>query len=206
MADRELCILGGGGHALVVFEAAVAAGWSVAGFFDDEDAPGLEAMTTRLGPMPTSAGNVACDAVLGIGGLGGRRRLLGVLEGVRWASVVHPSAQVSATASVGPGGYVGAGAIINGRATLGPHAIVNTGAIVEHDCAIGENVHLAPRSVLGGGVRVGDDTLIGIGATVLPLVSVGSECVISGGGAAAHDVPDRTTAIGVPARSTRPVS
>lgn len=206
MADRELCILGGGGHALVVLEAAAAAGWRVAGFFDDEDAPGLETMAPRLGPMPTSAKDVACDAVLGIGGLGGRRRLLGVLEGVRWASVVHPSAQVSKTASIGPGAFVGAGVIVNGRATLGPHAIVNTGSIVEHDCAIGENVHLAPRSVLGGGVRVGDDTLIGIGATVLPLVRIGSECVVSGGGAAAHDVPDRTTAIGVPARPTRAVS
>ncbi len=202
MAGRRLAIIGGGGHALVVLEAALAAGLDVAGFFDDQEAPGLEARAARLGSIADCAASDG-GLILGIGGLGARRLLIDSLEDASWTSVVHPSAQVSASAQIGPGAYVGAGVIVNGRARVAPHAILNTGCIVEHDCEIGANVHVGPRAVLGGGVRVGDDTLVGIGATVLPLVRIGVGCVISGGGAAAHDIPDRTTAIGVPARPVR---
>lgn len=202
MGGRKIAILGGGGHALVVYETAISARLGVAGFYDDEPNPGLDALTTRLGPIADCA-TLEHPMIIGIGGLGARRLLIDTLEGATWAGVVHPSAQVSKTATIAPGAYVGAGAIVNGRARIGAHAILNTGAIVEHDCIVGDNVHLAPRSVLGGGVRIGNDTLVGIGATVLPMVSIGSKCVISGGGAAAHDIPDRTTAIGVPARPVR---
>ena len=204
MPDRTVAIVGGGGHALVVYEAAVSAGLRVVGFFDDEPAPGLERFSKRLGGFADARASTD-PIILAIGGLGVRRHLLPELADTPWAIVTHPSAAVSSTAQVGPGCYVGANVVINGRAVIGAHAILNTGCIVEHDCVVGENVHIAPRAVLGGGARIGDDTLIGIGATVLPLVSIGKRSVVSGGGAAAHDIPDQTTAIGVPARPTKTV-
>lgn len=203
MPDGTVAIVGGGGHALVIYEAALAAGLTVIGFYDDEPAPGLEKHAERLGSV-SDAATADLPIILGVGGLAARRHLLSTLLDGAWLTIAHPTAIVSPTARIGPGTYIGANVVVNGRAEIGAHAILNTACVVEHDCTIGENAHIAPRAVLGGGARVGDDTLIGIGATVLPLVTVGNRCVVSGGGAAAHDVPDRTTAIGVPARAARP--
>ena len=53
-------------------------------------------------------------------------------------------------------------------AEIGDFAIVNTAAVVEHDCIVGEGAHVAPGAVLGGGVRVGARTLMGIGSVMRP--------------------------------------
>ena len=46
---NNLVLIGGGGHALVVGEAAFDSGWTVAGFYDDRaDAP-LSGLAPRLG-------------------------------------------------------------------------------------------------------------------------------------------------------------
>jgi sugar O-acyltransferase (sialic acid O-acetyltransferase NeuD family) len=218
MASAELVLIGGGGHALVVLEAARAAGLSVRGFFDDDDACPLASLAERLGGIgaithsdeterlgaPGALGSMSdlpAPAILALGGLASRRHMIERLASAAWERVVHPSAIVSPTASIGEGVYIGAGAVVNARATVGDHAIINTGAIVEHDCELGENAHVAPRTVLGGGAAVGRDTLIGIGATVLPRVRIGAHCVLAAGGAAVHDIPDKTTAVGSPARA-----
>ncbi len=218
MAQSELVLIGGGGHSLVVFETAGAAGLTVRGFYDDDESAALAPMAERLGGIgaitrgaeterlgsPGSLGSPAdlqAAAILALGGLASRRHMIDRLEGAQWATIVHPTATVSPTASIGAGVFIGPGAIINARARIGDHAIINTGAIIEHDCEIGENAHCAPRSVLGGGARIGRDTLVGLGATVLPQVRLGAGCVLAASGSAVHDIPDKTTAIGAPARA-----
>ena len=35
------------------------------------------------------------------------------------------------------------------------NCIINTSSVIEHDCVIEDNTHISPKSVLGGGVKVG---------------------------------------------------
>ena len=85
-------------------------------------------------------------------------------------------------------------------AHLGSGVIINTGAVVEHDCAVGGYAHIAPNTVLGGSTRVASFSLVGLGAAVLPGVSVGSRTIIGAGGVAARDIADHVVAMGVPSR------
>jgi acetyltransferase-like isoleucine patch superfamily enzyme len=58
---------------------------------------------------------------------------------------------------------------------------------------------------LGGAARVGSFSLLGLGAAVLPGVSVGSRSIIGAGSVVARDIPDDVVAMGVPARVSKRV-
>lgn len=206
---RHLVIIGGGGHALVVADAALAAGDALAGFLDDDPFAPLwtgSPRAARLGGMESlellkeSAG----AWIIGIGDLDLRRTLIARLEGLGVppaASLVHPRAWVSPSASIGEGVFMGPGALVHTRARIGNHAIINSGAIVEHECVIGANAHVAPGAALAGRAAVGADTLVGLGASVLPRVTIGARCVIGAGAVVVQDIPDDRAAAGVPALS-----
>jgi acetyltransferase-like isoleucine patch superfamily enzyme len=49
-------------------------------------------------------------------------------------------------------------------------------------------------------VRVGDETLIGMGAVIQPGVTIGKHCVIGANSVATKDVPNYSIAVGAPAR------
>jgi sugar O-acyltransferase (sialic acid O-acetyltransferase NeuD family) len=203
--SRQLLLVGGGGHALVVAEAAQLSDWTLIGVYDDAEQPcvcekfGIPRLGTMSGLL---AGGRPIPGAwhLALGNLQVRARLIERLMGEA-AAIVHPRAFVSPSATVAPGVFVGAMAVVHTAASLGPHAIINTGAIVEHECRVGANTHLAPGTVLGGNVRVGDHTLVGLGARVVPGVAVGDGCVVGAGAVVVRDVPADTRVRGVPARA-----
>lgn len=219
-AIESIILIGGGGHSLVVLEAAIESQRAVRGFFDDNaDAVAWSrAKLTRLGGLDQALQRLALDSdahyMIAVGGLDLRRRVLDSLVAPvapagassrqsprAAAAVVHPRAWVSPTAILGVGVYVGPGAIVHAHARIADHAIINSGAIIEHECDIGVNAHVAPGAVLGGNVRVGPDTLVGIGARILPGITIGTHARVGAGAAVIRDVPDHATVVGVPARA-----
>lgn len=202
MSERSLILLGGGGHARVVADAARCSGVSIGGLLDDSDRPHAAADSIdHLAPLADLHHLDAHDWIIALGDLATRRALIERLPAhARAASVIHPSAIVSDRAHIGAGVFIGPGAIVNAGAHIDAHAIINSGAIVEHDCRVGVNTHIAPSATLAGNVSVGAHTLVGLGAKVLPGVAVGDACVVGAGAVVTHDVPDGATAIGVPAR------
>jgi sugar O-acyltransferase (sialic acid O-acetyltransferase NeuD family) len=120
--------------------------------------------------------------------------------GYRCPPLVHPSAWVSATASLGPGTVVLPQAVVMAGAQLGAGCIVNTSASVDHDCQLADGVHVCPGAHLAGDVRVGTGSWIGIGASVIQGISIGAGVTVGAGAAVVHDLPDGITTVGVPAR------
>ncbi|MCB9838346.1 MAG: acetyltransferase [Phycisphaeraceae bacterium] len=198
---RSLLIIGGGGHAKVVAEAALLAGWRISGFLDDDPAASLGATAERLGAL-VSIGQRELTrrhpSIIALGDLRLRRDCISRIEG-EYATVIHPGAIVAPSATIGPGVFIGPGAIVHTDARIGAHCTVNSGAIVEHDVILGDNAHLAPDAALGGSVHVGSGTLIGLGARVLPGVHIGADAIVGAGAAVIRDTPDGACVVGVPA-------
>ena len=118
-------------------------------------------------------------------------------------SVVHLSAQIAKDVTIGPGSMIMATAVLNPGVVLGTGVVINTGAIIEHDCIVHDFVHVGPGSVFAGAVEVGEGSLIGIGAYVLPSIRIGKGVTVAAGAVVIRDIPDGETVVGVPARIIR---
>lgn len=202
---KRLAVLGASGHGKVVGDAAELAGWDEVVFFDDawpsRNANGVWKVVGDTASLLAGGGQFD-GVVVAIGDNRVRLEKLNLLleQSLPLVSVIHPAAVVSRHAMIGAGSVLFAGSVVNAGARLGMGCIVNTGASVDHDCVLEAGVHVSPGACLGGAVRVGEATWIGIGACVRQCVSIGARVMVGAGAAVVGDVPDAVTVVGVPAR------
>lgn len=210
---QKLIILGAGGHARVVADAALEAGFCLAGFVDDKltdpPLPGF-AILGRVSNLPAIlAEHPEAALVAAVGDNQARRRLVELVRDLapprEFASIRHPASIISAFASLGSGTVCLAGAIVNAGAQVGAHVILNTACSVDHDGWIGDYAHISPGAHLAGNVAVETGGHIGTGAAVIPGRKVGAWAVVGAGAVVVQDVPARTVAAGVPARKLREI-
>lgn len=204
--NRDIIVIGGGGHARVVAETNILLGRNVVGHVALNDAK-----DERLGRY-LGADDVLLELleekyqfVCGMGGvtsaaLMAREKACAQVPLGRFQAVLHPSAQVSVSADIERGAFVGPLAIVGPNAHVGPHVLVNSGAIIEHDCVVGDNTHCATGARLAGTVKIGKNCLIGAGTVIRQNVTVGDRVVIGAGSVVLNDVQSRVTVVGNPAR------
>jgi sugar O-acyltransferase (sialic acid O-acetyltransferase NeuD family) len=195
----RLLVVGAGGHAKVVVDAAEEAGFEIAGVIGTEsDAPEI------LGhPVSHDREGVQADAfIVAIGDNALRARYYAEYQssGLAATSVVHPSAIVGRDVTIGGGTFIAAGTIVNAGARIGADTILNTGCSVDHDCVIGDHSHIGPQVGLCGGVTLGEGVLFGVGACASPGASVGAWSVVGAGAAVVGALPADSVCVGVPAR------
>lgn len=201
----NLAIFGAGGHAKVVADLAVLAGWKNLSFFEDG----------FTGKQKFEQWEVVGDlddllreklryqgVIVAIGNCAARREKLTriICAGLNAVSLIHPSAIVSQYANIGRGCTLMAGSIVNAFSRIGDGCIINTAATVDHDCAIGNYVHIAPGANIAGTVRIGEGSWIGIGSTVIQNICLGQNVTVGAGAVVLNDIADSLTVVGVPAR------
>lgn len=206
--SRKLALLGASGHAKVVAEAALAAGWNEVVLFDDRW-PESRAVGERaiVGSSRDLLESIAAfeGVIVSIGECRTRweihRRLRG--SGASFATVVHPRAWVSPSAHLGGGTVVMAGAVVQADSVIGDACIVNTSCSVDHDCRLGDAVLIAPGARLSGDVTVGDRSWIGVGACIRQGIHIGRDVVVGAGAVVVKDWGDDVTLVGCPAAPIR---
>ena len=202
-SPRPLALIGGGGHAKVVIAVAEAAGFAVAAVADDQAAVWGKRLLGHEVRGPVAEVLAALPDVpgfLAIGDNGGRLRLDGAIAGRAWGVVIHPSAIVHGSASLGDGALVCTSVVVHPDARVGRHVILNTAAVIEHDAAIGDFVHVAPNVTLAGHVTIGEGAMVGAGSVVVPGRRIGAWSVVGAGTVVTTDVPAYTVSVGCPNR------
>jgi sugar O-acyltransferase (sialic acid O-acetyltransferase NeuD family) len=207
MAARSFVVIGSGGHAKVVIATIEACGDTVRHILDDDP----RTWTTTVlgypvkGPIGDDLIHADCVAVVAIGTNRARRHVVSRLQ-TRFASVVHPSAIVHRSVTIGDGAVIFAGAIVQPDTTIGAHSIVNTAASIDHDGQVGAFSHVAPGVHLAGSVRIGEGALVGVGASIIVGMTVGAWAIVGAGSVVIRPVEQGVTVAGCPARPLSEVS
>lgn len=194
---NRLVIIGAGGHGKVIADNALKNGYTDICFADDRAAGtcmGLPIIGTSAELEALDDGRT--EFLIGIGSNQVRKRIA-ERAALPWATLIHPSAQIAADVTLGPGTVVMAGAVINASAKVGAHCIINTGAIVEHDNVLGDYVHLSPRTTLSGTVAVGECAWLGTGTSVINNVEICSNATVGAGSIVIRSIRKEGTYYGI---------
>jgi UDP-perosamine 4-acetyltransferase len=196
-------VLGTGGHARSCLDVLESAGVAVRGCVGGPPVGPLQ--VDYLGGddvLPRLFAEGASIAFVAVGDNAVRRTLMEQIAVLGFATpaAVSSHAFVSPTAAIKPGAFVMHGAVIGPFSVVGAGAIINTSASIDHDCSIGDFAHLAPGTHLAGTVTVDAEAFLGVGVSVTPGRRIGAGSIIGAGATVVRDIPDRTTAVGVPAR------
>jgi len=211
----QVVIYGAGGNGREVAETVLAAreagaDWEPLGFLDDaSEKHGAQVLGLPiLGAAEWIADHQQVQVVMGNGHPRHRQSAAERIEnlGGTWATVVHPGAFVSPSASIGEGCVIFAGAVVSGNSHLGRLVQVNFNAVVHHDDQVGDLATLMGNVALGGNVRLGEGTFVGMGAQVRQGISIGEWTLVGCGASVVRDLPAYCVAAGVPARPMRSYS
>jgi sugar O-acyltransferase (sialic acid O-acetyltransferase NeuD family) len=177
MADKQLILIGGGGHCRSCIDVIETCGaFKIAGIVEkmgnEKTKPvlgypiigtdtELEILRKRYRYALITMGQIGASSI--------RQKLFKQLKkmGFILPVIISPLAHVSKHAVIDQGTIVMHQASVNAGANIGKNCILNTRCLVEHDVRVGDHTHISTAAVLNGNVRVGSGSFIGSNATVV---------------------------------------
>jgi sugar O-acyltransferase (sialic acid O-acetyltransferase NeuD family) len=212
---QDLVIVGAGGFARETAAAveainAVAPTWRLLGFLDDS--PDLHGTTRSgvpiLGGVEAKLDALAVVCVVSPRNFIARQQIAERLtaNGQRFATLIHPSAQIDAGSTIGAGSVLLAQVVITADAVIGDHVLVMPQVVITHDDVIGDYATITSGVRLGGAVRVGAGAYLGSGSAIRESVVLGARSMIGMGSVVLTDVPAGQVWVGNPARYLRDVA
>jgi sugar O-acyltransferase (sialic acid O-acetyltransferase NeuD family) len=121
----------------------------------------------------------------------------------RLATLVHPSASISETCTVGTGSVLFAGVVATANVTIGRQVVAMPHVVFTHDDVVDDFATFGAGARIAGRVHVGRCAYVGAGALVRENVRVGAAALVGMGSVVTRDVPPGETWAGVPATRLR---
>ena len=210
---QRLVILGAGGNCFDIVDAvqslnAVTHQYEIDGFLDDDpDTKGAIVYGYPVLGSLGEAGGLAADTFF-VNGIGSPHSYLQKPECIRrtemaperFATIVHPAAAVSPSASLGAGTVVLGNATICAGATVGNHAMILPNCVISHDCVVNDYAIMAAGAVLCGNVTLAPSCYVGAATVILGGLTVSSGSLVGAGSVVTRNVPANSVVCGNPAR------
>lgn len=206
---RNIAIVGAGGlgketTVLINQINADAPQWDVVGFFDD----GLKAdsvvagLRVLGGVQELNNWEAELAVVVAIGDPLMKRKLVGRITNpnIVYPSLIHPQATLGKNIQMGAGCIITAGCRLTIDCTLNDFVLLNLNTTVGHDVTIGSFSSVMPGVHLSGYVALGENVLIGTGASILQHVTIHANAIVGAGALVNRSVDSGKTVVGIPAR------
>ena len=217
MAKRPLLIVGSlDANALEVLETAALCGFTPINVIAAEQKPlqgvewfSLDSLPAKLSTLPAVLGGTRVyqdlrGLKINVSWRKRTERLIKEAEeaGIReWMPLVHPSAFVSPSATVGVGVFIGPLVSIASESSIGDFSRVGRSTTIGHHVIVGQNCQIGPGVVVPGSVTIQEGVTVGPGAIFLNYVTIGEGALIGAGSVVTRSVKPGRQAMGNPART-----
>lgn len=188
MLNKNLILIGGGGHCKSVIEVAESAGYTIKGILD---VPKNVGKTVLDYPIIGTDGQIKDYVhdylfVVTVGHIKDaslRVKLHRKIEdaGGQLGTVIAHSAYVSRRVIIGEGTVIMHHAMVNADVKIGKGCIINTFSNIEHDAVIEDYCHISTGAMVNGNCKVGTGTFLGSQAVMVNGTEIAEDCVIAAG-------------------------
>ena len=185
MKQKNLILIGGGGHCKSVIDVAESAGYNILGILDIPEEVGKSVLNYKVigtdEEIPQYADRTEFIITIGfIKNPAIRIRIYNRIKeaGGKLATIIASTAHVSRYAALGEGTVVMHQAVVNAGAHIGENCIINTFCNIEHDAVIGNQCHISTGTMVNGDCKVGDRVFIGSQSVLANGISVVEEIIV----------------------------
>lgn len=208
--QKEIYIVGAGTYGEAMCELADILGYTVKGFYDEDDA---KINTFLMGvPVVGKFSDLHPHEIQGhnfIVAIGNNRVRHDLMTNIKalggiTPTLKHPSAIVSPSAEIGEGVYIQANAYIWTKVKIGDYCIISPNVVVAHHTTVGTACLISTLSGVGASIVIEDRVFIGMGSTLVTgMQKVGENSIIGAGAVVIRDIEANSVYAGVPARKLR---
>ncbi len=209
MKKKDIVLIGGGGHAKVIFSTlARLDSWNVIGYTDIKNRAIQLLEYLGTDEVLNEIVKTVKYAFIAVGQMKSyepRYRLYLKMKelGYSLPPIIAKSAVIMKNVSIGEGTYIGEQVYVGPDVEIGVMDIINTGSIVEHESKIGDFVHISINSTLAGNTEVGNGSFVGMGASVSNGVKIGENVIVSAGTVVRKSIVSRSLVYGNLAKIVR---
>src|SRR5690606_11366308 len=117
-------------------------------------------------------------------------------------TLIHPLAQIGNLKynSIGIGCLITANNVITVNTNIGDFVILNLACTVGHDSVIRAYCSFMPGVNISGEVLIEEGVYVGTGAKIINQLEIGKETIIGAGAVVSKSIPEKCTAVGIPAK------
>lgn len=201
----DIILIGDSGHAKVIADIINSNGDRVIAKLDDKYSNSCVEKECWIGPLSDLDSLMKEHHAKIIVAIGSNRIRKNIIECLSlsnesYAKLIHKSAVISPSATIGEGTVIMPRVVVNAEANIGNHVILNSCSVIEHECVIKDYSHISPGAVLTGGSTVDEGVHIGANATIIPLKKIGQWTTIGAGSVVLEDIQKNAVAVGSPAK------
>jgi sugar O-acyltransferase (sialic acid O-acetyltransferase NeuD family) len=121
----------------------------------------------------------------------------------RMVSLIDPTAYVPRTSHIGPGSVIYPHCFVGGHTSTGERLFMLSGGVLNHDNVIGNNVCVCAHATTAGYVSVEDGCYLGQACAIRQHLRIGRDSLIGMGAVVIRDVPPNSVMVGNPAHKLR---
>ena len=217
MSKKKIVIFGGNDHSRVIFSEIVKQKkYNILGFVDDFSKKKEKKISYRnkdylnLGTTKNfiqqkklnKKNNIS--GIIGIGQNIIRKKIVNEItkldKNFKWEKIISKNCILNGNLEIGEGSLIMSGVTINTQTKIGKHCIINTSSSIDHNNNFKNFSSCGPGVITGGNVNVGENSYIGIGATIKNGIKIGKNTIIGGNSYVNKNCTDNSIYFRVPAK------
>jgi acetyltransferase EpsM len=122
------------------------------------------------------------------------------LDSLRYAKVIHPSAQISNYAKIGYNCLIMANVVVSANAEIGNHICILANSSIHHDSKIGDYSLIAGSVLVAGNVEIGENCYIGGAASIKNGIKIGEKVLVGMASNVVNNIESNNVIKGNPAK------